>query len=353
MVLITYSTIKYLNPYNMPEKDKKTSKEKKIDRLSKERQSELRNEGLDKPIDIGPLTAERKSRIDAEAQAGIEGNLLTGLQKIQALRQPPVIDTPTYPEQKDVTIKDVRQQRRAKTADVLTALGRGLKGKEVNPTRYRDLLKDERLKEYQQYRESATSAKKRLDEWQSSYIDEQLDYLNKKYKDPYTSDLQKIELEKAMARLEYEKNRAKLAGQKPDKYDTVTYQTSEGEKITRQVPSGGKDLTKQIEQDKELKKQIEPIDAKINEYTNGISKLEKDLERYSLMEELSDFDMTNMSFIQKSINNLRQNIKDLEAKKESLNKGEIKPEMKQEINNQPNTETNQSDFLNIVNKYKK
>lgn len=239
----------------MPDNNKKPFKEKRkerqdkrVEKLTQERKAEAQKAGVD-TIDIGPLGAERKARIDESIQKGVGEDFLGGLKRIQEVRQAPDVEVPVKPTT-DLTIKDVRKQRRAKTADILSALGQGLKGKEVDPTKYRDLLKGERDVQYQQYRDTSQAAKKRLEEWQTGYIDEQLEYLDDKLVDPRTSELEKIQIKKAKAELDdklaklgisREKLRQlKESKEKPKEEEVPTAKyvrkIGEDETVTRQIP---------------------------------------------------------------------------------------------------------------------
>lgn len=185
-------------------KDKRKERQQsRVDKLTDKRKEEAKSAGVDlnKPLDIGPLGSERKARIDAAMQEGVKDDVKSGLQRIQSLKQPPEVETPIRPSS-DVDIKDVRKERRAKVADILSSLGQGLRGETVDTTRYRDALKDDRLSQYQQYKDTSQKAKQRLDEWELGYINDQLNYLNDRYKDPRTSELEKRELEKALIQLE-------------------------------------------------------------------------------------------------------------------------------------------------------
>ena len=187
----------------MPNDDKKTLKEKRQERqaervgkFTEAAKTEAKRAGydVDKTVDIGPLGEERKKRIDEAVTKGIEGDIKTELERIQSLRQAPEVEVPEKPES-DYTIKDVRRQRRAKLGDILTAFSQGYYGKPVDPTQFRDRLKDERLAQYQQYKGASEAAKKTLGDWETNYINEQLNYIDSKLKDPHTTETQKRQLE--------------------------------------------------------------------------------------------------------------------------------------------------------------
>jgi hypothetical protein len=270
--------LEQFNIIDMPDNDTKTFKEKRkerqgkrVEKLTQERKAEAQKAGVD-TIDIGPLGAERKARIDESIQKGVGEDFLGGLKRIQEVRQAPDVEVPEIPKT-DLTIKDVRKERRAKMADILSSLGRGLKGKEVDPTKYRDLLKGERDVQYQQYRDTAQAAKKRLEEWQTGYIDEQLKYLDGLKTDPNTTEKERLQIEKMEAQLRYEKARAtraeKLAkapvteGEDDKGYVTRAYTTREGEKITRRIPKDDPSIQEEILRDQELRSEIEAIDKDI------------------------------------------------------------------------------------------
>jgi hypothetical protein len=253
--------------------DKKALRQKsRVDKLAEQRQVEAKKAGVDvnKPIDIGPPSTERKAEIDKIIREGVSEDLLGGLKKIQALRQPPDVEVPEIPKT-DLTIKDVRKERRAKMADILSSLGKGLKGKEVDPTKYRDLLKSERDVQYQQYKDTAQAAKKRLEEWQAGYIDEQLKYLDGLKTN--ATEKERLQIEKLEAQLRYDLARAtraeKLAkapvteGEDDEGYVTRAYTTREGEKITRRIPKDDPSIQEEILRDQELRSEIEAIDKDI------------------------------------------------------------------------------------------
>jgi len=258
----------------MADKDKKKERQqKKVDRFTEQKNLEAERTGTNKPIDIGPSGPERKARIDAAIKEGVKKDFIGGLEKIQKLRTAPDVTVPDIPKT-DYNIKDVRRERRAKIADVLTGLGSGLRGERVNPKMYQDKLKSERDTQYQQYRDASTSAKKRLSEWETGYIDEQLNYLDKLSQDPKTSERELKQIEILSEKLRYEKAKAGLEEKKlrdykkpsekeTDKYATETYETSTGKTIRRPILADGDQLEKEIEADIELKRQIEPIDSEI------------------------------------------------------------------------------------------
>lgn len=265
----------------MVDKEKKSFKEKKqerqqkkVDKFTQQKELEAKRSGADKSIDIGPLGAERKAKIDAIMKEGVKEDFLGGLKKIQDVRTPPEVDLPGQPKP-DYTIEDVRRERRAKIADVLTGLGSGLRGERVDPKTYQGKLKSERDTQYQQYKDTSEAAKKRLSEWESAYIDEQLDYLSKLKQDPKTTDRELKQIELLEQRLRKEtalatkaEKEAKLVGKSPSssqKYDTETYKTLSGETIRRQIPSGQTSTESKIKQDIELRKQLEPIDKEIEQ----------------------------------------------------------------------------------------
>ena len=206
----------------MPENDRPTSKERRearqqerINRLTEQRQREREKAGVDEPIDIGPLGSERKARIDAAINEGQAEDLLGGLRTIQRTYGAPEVDAPELPEQDPITIRDVRRQRRHKIQDALGRAGRALQGKEQTEGKL-DRAERERGEQYQQYLDSASQAKKTLQDWETGYIKEQLDYINKQIDDPATSELKKVQLEQARVRLEKEREAREFAREKMD-----------------------------------------------------------------------------------------------------------------------------------------
>ena len=85
-------------------------------------------------------------------------------------------------------------------------------------------IEAERKAMYDQYKSASQSAKDRLKEWESAYIDEQLAYLDSRYKDPGTTERQKLQIEQMKADLEYKKARAaqaKIPKPEKEKYTPV------------------------------------------------------------------------------------------------------------------------------------
>ena len=193
----------------MPEEIKQalTGREKRqqgrVDKLTKEIKAEAKQAGvdLDTTSDIGPLISERKARIDKTLQEGVKGDTLAGLQKIQSVRQAPEIDVAKKPVI-DLDIKDVRKERRAKIANIMNAFGQGLAGESVDAFKYTRPLKEERLSQYQQYKDVSRAAKQKQEEWVTGYINEQLDYLKAKLDDPRTSELKRRQIQKEIERTE-------------------------------------------------------------------------------------------------------------------------------------------------------
>ena len=122
------------------------------------------------------MDAERKAEIDKRVSDFADDELKEGLAKFQGMYKAPNIQVPEKPTY-EPTIKDVRKAKRAKIADILNALGSGLKGQEVDPTMFRDRLERKRSEDYLKYKDIATKGKKQLDTWSSKYMQDQLNYL--------------------------------------------------------------------------------------------------------------------------------------------------------------------------------
>jgi hypothetical protein len=255
--------------------ERKKRQQGRVERLTEKRKAEAKKAGvdLDKPIDIGPLGTERKARIDKAMQEGVQEDLRAGLKKIQSVRQAPKVDVAEKPVI-DLDIKDVRKERRAKIANIMSAFGQGLAGEAVDPFKYTRPLKEERLAQYEQYKSTSQAAKQRLDEWETGYIDEQLEYLKSKLKDPATTELQKIQLEKAIVGLEREEVNLGIT---KEKYKQLKAKKEEvpKEPTARLVSDIGEDLrttrdisiaeSKQLEKQNKLKEATSLIDIELSQ----------------------------------------------------------------------------------------
>lgn len=257
----------------MPNEDKKTFTEKRqkrqqgrVGKLTEKRLEEAAQAGvdLDKPIDIGPMGSERKARIDEDMRKGVSEDLLGGLKKIQAVRSAPEVDVAEKPSI-DLDIKDVRKERRNKIANILNAFGQGLAGEKVDPFMYTRPHKEARLSQYQQYKDTSQAAKQRQEEWESAYIDEQLDYLNDKTNNPKTTPLEKVELEKAIADLAMKKQQlVNLRKGKGDDVPKAKYVTKldDDKSITRSIPI---EEAKQREREAALSEATQQVDLELQQ----------------------------------------------------------------------------------------
>lgn len=278
----------------MPD-DKKSFKEKrqerqqeKVSKLTEERKSEARKAGydVDKPIDVGPPGPERKKRIDESIRQGVEGDIRTGLENIQSLRKAPDVKVPEMPNP-EYSIQDVRKQRRARIGDILTGFSKGWQGDFSNPQQYQSRLKDENLAQYEQYKTASESAKKTLQDWENNYINEQLDYINKRIQDPTTSELEKIQLQKAQVQLENERvkkgitserlRQLKEEGKAKPKEETETARLSqeagEGTRITRDIPVSE---AKEMEKKSQLDKEVKPIDLQLQSAQQELTQMDSE-----------------------------------------------------------------------------
>ena len=340
----------------MPEKDDKTFKEKRqerqekrIDRLTQQRESEAKQAGVDKPIDIGPLGAERKERIDKIIEEGVSEDIKKGLGKIQDLRQPPEVETPELPE-REYTIQDVRKQRRAKIADILNAFAQGATGSEITPRAFRDKLKEQELSQFKQYRDTAEASKKKLAEWQAPYIQDQLDYINNRLKSSNISESEKVQLdilktklerEKANTRMKLEEERQLKEGKdKKDDKDPMaklTQDVGEGAKTTYEIP---------ISEAKKRERQ-----AKIDEATAVIN---SELEQAKIdLADMGDEGTKKREFIDKpKRDKLVAKIDELEAMRQEIiddiNSSYEQANLKEEIQNENTSEETKSDYQKIL-----
>lgn len=258
----------------MPD-DKKTFKEKRqerqqgrVDKLIKERQAEAKTAGVDlgTPSDIGPLGSERKARIDKTLQKGVREDLLGGLKKIQDVRKAPEVDIAEKPAL-DLDIKDVRKERRAKIANIMNAFGQGLAGEQVDAFKYTRPLKEDRLAQYQQYKDTTKAAKQRLDEWETGYINEQLEYLETIRDNPKTSDLKRQQIQAQIERINAQTAQTKAKTRqigKDDKVPTakVVRKVGDDETISRNIPISE---AKEIERQSQIDKATSGIDMELSQ----------------------------------------------------------------------------------------
>lgn len=336
----------------MPD-NKKTLKEKrqerqkeKVDKFTENIKSEARQAGynVDTPIDIGPMGSERKKRIDETINQGVEGEIKTGLEKIQSLRTPPDVEIPEMPNPQ-YNIKDVRKQNMAKVGDILTSFSKGYRGQQLDPTFFRDKLKSGLLSQFEQYKGSSEAAKKTLRDWETNYINEQLDYINKRLQDPGTSELQKYQLEKARVQLENERVKKGITEErlkqlqakgkiKPEEAPTARLSQEAGERtrITRDIPI---DEAKQLEKRAKLDKEVKPIELQLQSAQQELASMGNE-------------GTGKLEFIdKKKRNELEQKIIDLTAQKQS-----VYDKYYPNTQTPPNSNSTGNAFQDILNKNK-
>jgi cellobiose-specific phosphotransferase system component IIA len=102
--------------------------------------------------------------------------------------------------------RQLKKQKIAKIGDVLTALGTGLQGKQVDPSKFASSqMQADREKQYLNYRNIAEANKNAAAIWSDKYRSDLLDFVNKKLSSDKTSEADKAQLELIKAKVEGEK----------------------------------------------------------------------------------------------------------------------------------------------------
>lgn len=265
--------------------DKKEERQKRKDQRQKSKIDKYKAGLKDQPdVNIGPLGSERKAEIDKRVSDFADGELKEGLKKFQGLYKAPDVNIPDKPTY-EPTIKDVRKAKRAKIADILGALGSGLKGQKVDPTMFRDRLDRKRSEDYLKYKDIATKGKKQLDTWSNKYMQDQLDYL-KGLRKTETSPLKQQKIEAEIKKLESEtratdalaeqRKRKKSTSSSKGPYPTYEYKTGDGQTIKIPMPGDegtAKRLNNALESTKKVKEARDKIQAEMD---NSIYRAEKE-----------------------------------------------------------------------------
>lgn len=196
---------------------------------------------VDAPVGIGPLGAERKAAIDKRISESVGEEFREGLSQFQHRFKAPDVKGPAALDKEQLK-KSYKKQRRAKLGDIFVGALKGISGEKIDPSQFKfTRIKTEREAQYDQYKNASQSAKKRLDEWETKYTDDQLDYLNSKLEDKGISELEKQKINQIKAQIEKTKGETKWKKRQPYARSSAkakplyTHQTPEGNwKITNQ-----------------------------------------------------------------------------------------------------------------------
>lgn len=186
-------------------------------KLEQQISSEAGKYGIDlNQVPTGPMTEEAKKRITESIKQGAAKDLTSDIEAYsKAYQIPKYLDQPTLDKEK--LKQDLRRQKRAKISDVLVALGRGFQGKEIDPSKFAtSKIKQEREKQYQQFKDISMANKARAEQWESKYRDDLVNYLKDKIKDKKTSDLEKLKTQQILAQIE--KTKVETAWKKNQPY---------------------------------------------------------------------------------------------------------------------------------------
>jgi len=354
-------------------KDKRKERQEKKDiKLGEQVTSEAKGFGvnLDKPpIDVGPMSSERKAAIDKRISEAAQEDLREGLGKFQQLRKAPEIARPEALD-KERLKQSLRREKRARIGDILTSFGRGLQRKSTDPSMLQaPRIRKEREAMYEKYKSASQGAKQRLSEWESKYTDEQIAYLEGKLKDKSVSPLEKQKIKLIKAQIEKTKAETawkrrqpttggmeklgegefRLKGSTP--YTSLLYSLTDKPETLFPPLKGDKTYTPSLKEDraKQVLLQMYDIksDAKGNPYLSPkegkegyLGTVSEDIERQKRLvpiedrlymarmelEQMGEQGTAGYEFIDKpKREKLVQEIKDLEAEKASILEQESTP----------------------------
>lgn len=210
--------------------DKKAARQQKRDTKLEERiQSETSKAGLDlQDLPKGPMTSEAKQNITQGIKESVSDDFakdIEGFAKSYAL--PGMKDRPTL--DKEALKEDYKKQRRARWTDAMTALGRGLQGKNIDTSQFQtSKMQAEREGQYQQYKDVVAANKATSEKWQHQYRKDLINYLDEKIGDAKTSEMEKLKMRQLKAQIaKTEADAANKRGATKEK-PIYTHKTKEG-----------------------------------------------------------------------------------------------------------------------------
>lgn len=284
---------------------------------------------------VSPLGPDRKAAIDKEISSIAAEKYREGLKKMQEGTQLKTVADPAAPTDEQLK-QSLRKERRAKTSDILTALGRGLQGKSIDPSSFKSSrIRKDREDLYNQFKEASKGAKARREEYEQGYRQQQIEYL-KDLASKETSDLKRREIESRIAKEQELANKyaveAKWKEKQPyykpstakdGKKDmaSYSYKTEDGQTLKMDVSKeDANKLNRFVLAKEDAKKKREELEQKMNTElygakSEGIMGLGKSKEQ--VQDEIRAKYAPDISLLDQKLADLETNISDTFKKNES------------------------------------